>query len=83
MYICAVFISGPKYVIYRVKWGKTALFWIAVPKHSVFMWEAMIGDFPDGPVGGLSLPMQGFAVGSLVWKLRSHMLHGVAQVKNK
>ena len=30
MYICALFISGPKYVIYGVKWGKTALFWIAV-----------------------------------------------------
>ena len=24
-----LYFSGPKYVIYRVKWGKTALFWIA------------------------------------------------------
>lgn len=39
-----------------------------------------LGDFSDGPVVK-TLPFQGAWVQSLVGKLRSHMLHGVAKKK--
>ena len=47
------------------------------------MEEKASRDFPGGPVADSALPLLGAQLRSLVWELRSRMLHGKAKkIKN-